>query len=217
MHLLLLEDDSLLGDGLSGYLRTEGHHVDWHRCLGDVQAMSGPAYDLLLVDWQLPDGSGLDWVRALREKDVLTPVFMLTARDQLADRVLALDAGADDYLVKPIAPEELAARVRVAGRRLAGLGSAIVRCGDVHLNLAQKTAYHAGRWVDLTPSEWRMLEALATRSDRIVARVELERLVHGTESEVASNALEVHLSNVRRKLGRDIVRTVRGLGYRLNR
>lgn len=217
MHLLLLEDDSLFGDGLSGYLRTEGHQVDWHRCLAGVGPIDRRGYDLLLVDWHLTDASGLDWVRGLREQGVLTPIFMLSARDQLADRVLALDAGADDYLIKPVAPEELAARVRVTGRRLAAQGSAIVRCGEVQLNLAQKTAHHAGRWVDLTPSEWRMLEALAHRSDRIVSRAELERLVLGNEFEAASNALEVHLSNVRRKLGRQIVKTVRGMGYRLNR
>lgn len=217
MRLLLLEDDRILGDGLSGYLRTEGHAVDWFQRLTEVGPDSARRYDVLLVDWQLPDGSGLDWVQSLRQQEVHTPVLILTANDRLADRVRGLDIGADDYLVKPFAPEELAARVRAAGRRGVGLGVSRVRCGDVELDLTHKTAFRNGRVVDLTAREWSLVEALALRPDRNVPKHELEPLVHGSDVELSSNALEVHLSNVRRKLGRDIVKTVRGIGYRLNR
>jgi two-component system, OmpR family, response regulator len=184
--------------------------------LRDTDAYRGEPYDAWLVDWQLPDGSGLDWVGARRARGETTPVLMLTARDRLADRVRGLDAGADDYLIKPFAPEELAARLRAVGRRqAAGTAQSRVQLGAVEVDLAARAAYLQGERCELTAREWALLEALVLRGGRIVAKAELEKLVLGFDSEIASNALEVHVSALRRKLGRGLIDTVRGLGYRL--
>ncbi|MBA2723780.1 MAG: response regulator transcription factor [Methylibium sp.] len=215
MRLLLVEDDDILGEGLRDFLRAEGHVVDWCRTLAETQSLRDEPFDALLVDWQLPDGSGLDWLRARRARRDLIPALMLTARDILGDRVQGLDSGADDYLVKPFSPEELAARLRAVGRRLAGVAAPRLHLGGVEVDLAARTAYVAGLRTELTAREWAVLEALALRPGRIVAKAELERLVLGFEAEVASNALEVHVSSLRRKLGRELIETVRGLGYRL--
>ena len=215
MRLLLIEDDELLGEGLRDYLRADGHVVDWARRLLDIQAYRGEAFDAWLVDWQLPDGSGLDWLRAQRERGARTPALMLTARDTLADRLHGLDGGADDYLVKPFAPEELAARLRAVCRRSAGAAAARVQFGTVAVDLGARCAWQGATRVELTGREWAVLEALALRAGRIVAKSELEALVLGFDATLASNALEVHVSSLRRKLGRELVETVRGLGYRL--
>lgn len=215
MRLLLLEDDALLGDGLRDYLCGEGHVVDWCRSLGDTQALRGEPYDALLIDWQLPDGSGLDWLRARRARGDSTPALMLTARDLLQQRIEGLDGGADDYLVKPFAPEELVARLRAIGRRMGGGGAALRHIGEVAVDLTAKTVRAGGQRVELTAREWAVLEALVLRAGRIVPKAELERLVMGFDAELASNALEVHVSALRRKLGRELIETVRGLGYRV--
>ena len=214
MRLLLLEDDALLGDGLREYLRGEGHVVDWFASLGEARAVQGEPYDAWLVDWQLPDGSGLDWLAGRRAAGERTPALMLTARDRLSDRLQGLDGGADDYLVKPFAPEELAARLRGVRRRALEGGAEDLQLGDVALDLGAHAASVAGQRVDLTAREWALIEALALRRGRVVAKSDLDRLVLGTEAEVLSNALEVHVSSVRRKLGREVIDTVRGLGYR---
>jgi len=216
MRLLLIEDDDILGEGLRDYLRAEGHAVDWFRDLRQAEAARGEPFDAWLLDWQLPDGSGLDWLRTRRARGETTPALMLTARDRLSDRVTSLDGGADDYLIKPFAPEELAARLRAVCRRSAGSADARVRVGPVLIDLQARSVTRDGQRVDLTAREWALLEALALRNGRIVQKAELERLVHGFDSEITSNALEVHISSLRKKLGRDLIGTVRGLGYRLD-
>ena len=217
MRLLLIEDDPTLGEGLRDYLRADGHRVDWCERLAATEALRGEPYDALLVDWQLPDGSGLDWLRARRARGDATPALLLTARDRLDDRISGLDAGADDYLVKPFAPEELSARLRAVSRRsVAGIAQSRCRFGAVEVDLAARAAFVHGERMDLTAREWALLEALVLRAGRIVAKAELESLVHGSHSEVASNALEVHVSALRRKLGHDLIETVRGLGYRID-
>jgi two-component system, OmpR family, response regulator len=217
MRLLLIEDDPLLGEGLRDFLRADGHRVDWCERLAATEALRGEPYDALLVDWQLPDGSGLDWLRARRAHGDATPALMLTARDRLGDRITGLDSGADDYLVKPFAPEELSARLRAVSRRSgAGAAQSRSRFGPVEVDLAARAVYTQGERVELTAREWAVLEALVLRAGRIVPKADLEKLVHGFDSEVASNALEVHVSALRRKLGRDLIETVRGLGYRID-
>ncbi|MEO5733465.1 MAG: response regulator transcription factor [Rubrivivax sp.] len=222
MRLLLIEDDRLLGEGLRDFLRGDGHAVEWARSLEQADGLRGEPFDAWLVDWQLPDGSGLDWLRAMRRRpgpEGATPALMLTARDRLSDRLQGLDSGADDYLVKPFAPEELAARLRAVTRRSAGGAQSRLALGaaalQVEIDLSARTAWRAAQRVDLTAREWAVLEALALRVGRIVPKPELEKLMLGFEKEVASNALEVHVSSLRRKLGRDLVETVRGLGYRV--
>lgn len=215
MRLLLLEDDAILGEGLRDYLRAEGHVVDWFMSLRALQAVAGEPYDAWLIDWQLPDGSGLGWLASRRRAGDLTPATLLTARDGLADRVHGLDSGADDYLVKPVDPEELAARLRVLQRRGSEAASGVHRVGAVELVLGARIARVEGRGVDLTAREWALVEALARRAGRIVAKSDLERLLLGAQADLLSNALEVHVSSVRRKLGRELIETVRGLGYRM--
>ena len=215
MRLLLLEDDTLLGDGLRDYLQGDGHVVDWCRSLRETQGLQGEPFDALLVDWQLADGSGLDWLRARRARGDATPALMLTARDRLQHRIEGLDGGADDYLVKPFAPEERAARLRALGRRMTGGGGALRHFGHVEVDLTARAVRAHGARVDLTAREWSVLEAMVLRAGRIVPKPDLERLVLGFEAELASNALEVHVSALRRKLGRGLIETVRGLGYRV--
>ena len=187
------------------------------RCkrLCEAKALTGEPYDALLVDWQLPDGSGLDWVRSIRRQGISTPVVIMTARDLLSDRVRGLDGGADDYLVKPFEPEELTARIRAVRRRVSGSASALLAFGDVRLDLTGKVAFLHDVRADLTAREWAVVEALALRAGRLVSRSELEALVLGLDNESASNTLEVHISSIRRKLGRGVIETSRGLGYRL--
>ena len=215
MRLLLIEDDELLGGGLCDFLRVDGHAVEWARRLGDIEAYRGEPFDAYLLDWQLPDGSGLDWLRARRQSGDVTPVLMLTARDLLHDRLRGLDGGADDYIVKPFAPEEMAARVRAICRRSAGSAGGRIHLGDVEVDLVARCAWLGDERIDLTSREWSVLEALVLRPGRIVTKAELERLVLGFESELSSNAIEVHVSSLRKKLGRELVETVRGLGYRV--
>ncbi len=215
MRLLLLEDDPILGEGLRDFLRADGHVVDWCARLGEALALRGEIYDAYLVDWQLPDGSGLDWVRALRQAGNDTPVLVMTARDLLSDRIRGLDTGADDYLVKPFDPEELSARIRAVRRRRSGSASPRLGFGDIELDLTARCAFVGGVRADLTAREWALTEALATRAGRIVSRSDLDGLVFGLDGEVASNALEVHISSIRRKLGKSLIETVRGLGYRI--
>jgi two-component system, OmpR family, response regulator len=215
MRLLLLEDDAILGDGISAYLRSEGHVVDWCQRLLDVSALLAEPYDALLVDWQLPDGSGLDWVHTLRRRGIRTPILMMTARDRLSDRIQGLDTGADDYLIKPFAPEELVARLRALQRRSVGVASPRLKVGDVDVDLTAKAAWMGGLRVDITQREWQVLEALVSRPGRVVSKTDLEALMLGLDGEVASNALEVHISRLRRKLGHGLIETVRGLGYRI--
>lgn len=217
MRLLLLEDDRLLGDGLRDYLRAEGHVVDWCQTIAQADALAIEPFDALLLDWQLPDGSGLAWLRTRRARGATTPAIMLTARDLLDDRVEGLDAGADDYLVKPFAPEELAARVRAVTRRTTGVTAKGLRFGPVTVNLDAREALLEERRIELTAREWAVLEALVRRAGRIVLKTDLERLILGQDAEVASNALEVHIAALRRKLGRALIETIRGLGYRMER
>lgn len=216
MRLLLLEDDTLLGEGLRDFLRADGHLVDWCQRLNEANVLRQEPYDAFLVDWQLPDGSGLDWVRMLRRQGSATPVIMMTARDLLSDRIRGLDTGADDYLVKPFDPEELGARIRAVRRRTAASASVRLSLGDVELDLTERCAYVRGVRVDLTAREWSLTEALALRAGRIVSKSDIDALVNGTEGEVFSNALEVHISNIRRKLGHQLIETIRGLGYRIS-
>jgi two-component system, OmpR family, response regulator len=217
MRLLLIEDDATLGEGLRDFLRSDGHLVDWCANLDEVRALRDEPYDAWLVDWQLPDGSGVAWLQARRADGEHTPALLLTARDRVADRIEGLDAGADDYLVKPFAPEELAARLRAVSRR-SGAAAALSRksFGDVTVDLAARAAEVGGARIDLTAREWALLEAMVLRAGRIVPKAELEKLVLGFDSMVASNSVEVHVSALRRKLGRELIETVRGLGYRID-
>jgi two-component system OmpR family response regulator len=214
MRVLLLEDDPLLGEGLRDYLRAEDVVVDWCTSIAQAQAaIQGEPFDAWLVDWQLPDGSGLLWLGRQRKLGATTPAIMLTARETVGDRIQGLEGGADDYLVKPFAPEELVARLRACLRRHQPRVAQLA--GGVTLDWVAREPRLEGVRIDLTAREWAVLEALAQRAGRWVSKSDLERLVLGFDgAQASSNALEVHVSNLRRKLGRDWVESQRGLGYR---
>ena len=215
MRLLLLEDDITLGEGLRDYLRSDGYLVDWCSTLAQARALISEPYDAWLLDWNLPDGSGVDWLRSLRARGLRVPALLLTARDRLSDRIEGLDSGADDFLVKPFAPEELSARLRAISRRVAG--SALRKAfGPVEIDLNAKAVWLEGQGVELTAREWAILEALVLRAGRIVSKADLEALVLGFDSELASNSTEVHVFKLRSKLGKSLIETVRGLGYRIS-
>jgi two-component system, OmpR family, response regulator len=215
MRLLLLEDDTVLGSGLRAYLVAEGHRVDWCQRLAQAAVLASEPYDAWLVDWQLPDGSGLEWVRQRRRGGDKKPILLLTARDLLSDRIQGLDSGADDYLVKPFDPEELSARMRAVCRRAGGQAGQRLVLGRLEVDLEGRRVFRDREPVVLTAREWALIEALALRAGRLVSKTDLEGLVLGLDAEIASNALEVHVSSLRRKLGREAIETVRGMGYRL--
>lgn len=217
MRLLLVEDDPTLGEGLRDFLRSEGYRVDWAQTLAETAGLASEPYDVWLLDWNLPDGSGVAWLAGQRARGAATPAIVLTARDRLADRIHGLDSGADDFLVKPFAPEELVARLRALARRMGGAGGALRTLGEVQVDLGARQVALAGTRVDLTAREWQILEALVLRAGRIVTKPELDALATGIDGEASSNAVEVHVSNLRRKLGRSVIETVRGLGYRVAR
>ena len=218
MRLLLVEDDTTLGDAVREYLAGQGHVVDWAQSVADARGAAFEPFDAILLDWRLPDGSGVEWLRGLRAHkgaNQRVPVLLLTARDQLNDRIEGLDAGADDYLIKPFELAELAARVRAVSRRAVGQTQALLRAGRVALDPAARAVTLGGSPVELTAREYALLEALLRRAGRIVSRGDLEQLLYGYDADVASNTVEVHLSSLRRKLGRGVIETVRGMGYRL--
>lgn len=220
MRLLLVEDDPALGDAVRAFLQAHGEVVDWVSCLAKARGAVLESFDAILLDWNLPDGSGVQWLRELRARPNVnggTPVLLLTARDRLDDRVVGLDAGADDYLVKPFELPELAARLRAVTRRSVGQAHVTLQAGPVAVDTVARQVTLDGRAVACTAREYMLLEALMRRPGHIVSRPDLEQLLYGYDAEVSSNAVEVHLSSLRRKLGHELIETVRGLGYRLQR
>jgi len=216
MRVLLAEDDSSLGETLRSWLQCDGYAVDWVRngALADT-ALSTHDYQCVLLDRGLPGMEGDAVLRRLRARRATLPVIFITARDTVADRVLGLDMGADDYLVKPFDLEELSARMRAALRKQAQQASVELRHGDISLDPVGKIATLAGEPVALTAREFMVLEALMRRPTHIVARAKIEEALYAWGEEVESNAIEVHVYNLRRKLGAGRIVTVRFQGYRL--
>lgn len=216
MRILLAEDDRALGQALADGLRHLGHAVDW---IEDgrhaAQALADTRYAAAVLDWNLPRMSGVDVVRELRRRSDHTPVLLLTARDALGDRVQGLDSGADDYVVKPVHLDELAARVRALLRRAAGNPVPLQQIGALTLDAGARSATLDGAPLELSAREYAVLEALAARPGRALSREQLEEAMYGWGEEVASNAVEVHIHHLRRKLGPDWIRTLRGIGYAL--
>ena len=216
MRLLLVEDDPMIGDSLRHSLRDDGWAADWVRDARAARAaLAAERFDLLLLDLGLPDGSGLDVLRALRARGDATPAIVLTARDALGDRVAGLDAGADDYLVKPFEYEELTARMRAVLRRHAGRGEPLLAHGALRLDPATRQVTLHGVPVPLSARELAVLEALLARPGAILSRAQLEERLYGWGEEIESNAVSVYVHQLRRKLGADAIRTVRGVGYYL--
>ena len=216
MRILLVEDDRALGHALQAHLALAGHAVDHVRTLDEARAaLAVAAHGLLLLDLGLPDGSGLDLLRDVRLRENWVPAIVLTARDQITDRIAGLKAGADDYLVKPFDLDELAARVEAVARRAGAQPQQAFHAGDVSLYLMDRRATVASAEVPLTGREWAILERLLRRPGAIVSRAQIEETLYAFGEEAESNAVEVRISRIRKKLGAGLIDTLRGVGYRV--
>lgn len=217
MRLLLVEDDPMIGASVQRGLRQDGHTVDWVRdgAAADLAVAAG-VHELILLDLGLPGKSGLEWLAQWRARGVTLPVLILTARDAVADRVRGLDAGADDYLVKPFSLEELAARLRALGRRQGGRAAPRLELGPLSLDPATHEVSKDGQLVELSAREFALLHALMENPGVPLSRTQLEERLYGWDAEVASNAVEVHIHALRRKLGAEWIKNVRGVGYRVS-
>lgn len=214
MRVLIVEDEAGIANGLAATLKAAGYAVDVCGTLGQASAaLQVETFDLVLLDLNLPDGDGIDWLRRLRASGQPMPVLIMTARDALPDRVAGLDQGADDYIVKPFEPEELLARMRVALRRSEGRASPVLHHGDLEVDPAGRTVRRAGQPVTLRAKEFALLMVLLRASGQVVTRQRLEEALYGFDDALESNALEVHMHHLRRKLGEGLVKTVRGVGY----
>jgi two-component system OmpR family response regulator/two-component system response regulator QseB len=214
MHILLAEDDPLLGDGLRAGLRQLGFQVDWVQS-GDAaeRELRAQEYAAAVLDLGLPRKDGMDVLATVRAAGLKTPVLVLTARDAVPDRIRGLDAGADDYVVKPIDLHELAARLRALVRRAHGQPRDRLRAGDVELDPAARTVHKGGTAVALSTREFDLLHALMLNANRVMTREQLEQHLYSWGREVESNTVEVHVHNLRRKLGSALIQTIRGVGY----
>lgn len=216
MRILLVEDDRLIAGAVREQTESEGHSVDWAARLDDaVEAMATAHHDLILLDLMLPDGRGLPFLRALRARGDDTPVIIMTALDQVSDRIDGLNSGADDYLVKPFDLSELSARIKAVARRYSGNPNPLMTCGDLSIDLAARRLTRAGKTVPLTAREWVLLEAFLQKPGQLLSKAVLEERLYSFDTEVESNTIEVHVSRLRKKLGADVIATERGLGYRL--
>jgi two-component system response regulator QseB len=216
MRLLLVEDDAMIGEAIREGLRRDGFTVDWvHDGESASQVLRTEAFDLLLLDLGLPRKGGLEVLTAARAHGQEMPVLIITARDAVSDRVQGLDAGADDYLVKPFDLDELAARIRALLRRKSGRTAPAIEHRGVVLNPAKHSVTRDGREVALSPKEFALLQLLMERPGTILSRARIEERLYGWGEEVESNAVEVHIHGLRRKLGADYILNVRGVGYRV--
>ena len=216
MRILFIEDDPTLGQAVREHIASLGYGVDWLKTLQEARdALATVAYELVLLDLGLPDGKGLDFLKELRRGGSAVPVIIATAMDQIAWRIEGLNSGADDYIVKPFDLIELTARVASVLRRYGGNPNPLVKIGDIEIDIGQRYVSRDGCRIDLTAREWAILERLLRRPNAIVAKNEIEDSLYEFGAEIESNAVEVYVSRLRKKLGRDAICTVRGAGYRV--
>lgn len=214
MRIILVEDDPQLGDGLTVGLRQAGFAVDWVKDGSAADhALKSETFDLAVLDLGLPRLSGMELLKRLRGRGQDLPVLILTARDATAEKIAGLDSGADDYLVKPVDLDELAARIRALARRAGGRAAPMLHHGTLTLDPAARRVSLAGAPVDLSAREFAVLQTLLENAGRVMTRAQLEGAIYGWKDEPDSNALEVHIHHLRRKLGADFVKTLRGVGY----
>jgi DNA-binding response OmpR family regulator len=214
MRLLLVEDDPLIGDGIRAGLGQEDYSVDWFSDARSAEmALQSECYDLMVLDIGLPDKSGLEILNWLRRRGENLPVLILTARDAVSDRVAGLDSGADDYMVKPFDLDELSARLRALLRRSSGRASSEIRHGDIVLDPAAHSVSQAGHAIDISPREYAVLHLLLENVGKVMSRSRLEEGLYSWGGEVESNAIEVYIHHLRKKLGPELIRTIRGVGY----
>jgi len=216
VRILLVEDDGMIGEAVRDHVAAAGHAIDWMRTIGDAHAAETSVdYSLILLDLQLPDGTGIDFLKALRGRGRIVPVIILTARDQISDRIEGLNAGADDYLVKPFNLGELEARIMAVARRSSANPHPIIRIADIEIDRPQHRLAVAGEPIVLTSREWAVLDLLIARPGAIVPKDRIEEALYAFGSEIESNTVEVYVSRLRKKIGKDRIRTARGIGYTL--
>lgn len=214
MRVLLVEDDELLGDGVRLGLMQYGYAVDWIKDgQTALQVILSENFDTIVLDLELPRKSGLDVLKAVRSRNINTPVLILTARELVEDRVKGLDAGADDYLVKPFDLGELSARIRALQRRTAARAEPMITHLNITLDPASRTAFLENEVMVLSRREFALLHKLLENVGRVLSREQLTQTLYGWGDEIDSNALEVHIHNLRKKFGHDLIRTIRGVGY----
>ena len=218
MRILLAEDDAMLGDGLRAGLQQQGFSVDWVRDgLAAEREIFAGDYAAAVLDLGLPMKDGIEVLTSLRARKISTPILVLTARDAIPDRILGLDLGADDYVVKPVDLHELGARLRSLVRRSHGQMQDILTCGEIVLEPSSRRVSLKGEPVLLSTREFDLLHVLMLNADRVMSREQLEQQLYSWGYEVDSNAIEVHIHHLRRKLHADVIQTVRGIGYTLLR
>ncbi len=216
MRILLIEDDPSLGGAVRDQIAAEGHMPDLAPTLAYARdLLATMPYDLILLDLGLPDGRGIDFLRNLRAKGSVTPVMILTAHDRITERIEGLNAGADDYMVKPFDLAELSARIAAVARRYSGNPNPLITLGALEIDLAAHAIHGPQGQIDLSQREWIIFESLLQRPGQIVSKSQIEDQIYAFDSEVESNTIEVYVSRLRKKLGKDVVQTLRGLGYRL--
>lgn len=214
MKVLLVEDDTMIGENIQIALEGEGIEVEWMKNGAAAEsALAAGAYDAMLLDLGLPQKDGIDVLRGLRARGDSMPVLVITARDTVAQRVLGLNSGADDYLVKPFDLEELIARLHALVRRARGGAESLYRRGEFVVNIQTRQVFEADKQVLLSSREWAVLEALVARPGAILSRAQLEERLYGWSGDVESNAVEVYIHGLRKKLGQQFIINVRGLGY----
>ncbi|MDH3759421.1 MAG: response regulator transcription factor [Gammaproteobacteria bacterium] len=217
MRLLLVEDDEQLGRGIQKALMRDGDHVDW---LTDgaqaLAAIRSDNFELILLDLQLPGKDGISVLQTMRKESINTPVLIMTARDTVDERVLGLDSGADDYVVKPVELKELRSRVRALSRRSHGFAAPEISLGELRINSASQQVWYRGEEIELNRREFVVLAEFANRPGQVLTRSHLEGVLYGWSEGVESNALEVHIHHLRKKLDNKLIKTVRGVGYKLD-
>ena len=216
MRILLVEDDNVLGAAVRDYVMSSGNAVDWMRRKGDAEAaLATTSYGLILLDLRLPDGTGIDLLKRQRSTGDNTPVIILTAHDQITDRIEGLNSGADDYLVKPFNLGELSARIAAVMRRYRGNAAPTVTFGTLRINTVDRQIFAGDREIELSAREWAVFDALAARPGAVVSKAKIEEALYAFGSEIESNTVEVYVSRLRKKLGQEHMQTVRGVGYKL--
>lgn len=216
MRILIIEDDKIIGDALLTALKIEGYAVDWVETKETaILAFETHTYNMLLIDIGLPDGSGIDLLTEIRAQKNKVPIIMLTAYDKTDYKVQGLDAGADDYLIKPFRLDELKARIRALHRRREGRSQTLLQVRNLSLNLATQRVKLAGISITLTPKEFIILQLLMEKPDEILSKQLIEDSIYGWGEEIESNTIEVYISQLRKKLGKDIIETIKNVGYRI--
>lgn len=214
MRILLIEDDELIGGAVRDHIAATTHAIDWVKSIADAQEVTSSVnYGLILLDLQLPDGGGIEFLQKLRRRPDTTPVIILTARDQISDRIEGLNSGADDYLVKPFNLGELSARIMAVARRYAGSPQPTIRIDDLEIDQPQRRVNVSGKDVVLTRREWAVLDLLVARPGANVSKDQIEEALYAFGSEIESNTVEVYVSRLRKKIGKERIRTARGVGY----